>query len=110
MKIELKEHSCIVTSELGDLKFYGINAGESRLMYHMKPILEKMTERKWIKKRMHKDGHLVNDRQQYLRTTKPPHIMIYNSNWAIRGAEQALNTMGRVTFCVEREEIEHDNK
>jgi hypothetical protein len=41
MKVELIGHSCIVTKEPGDPHFSGrINAaGESRLLYHIKKIL-----------------------------------------------------------------------
>jgi len=48
-----------------------------------------------IKKRMHKDGHLVDDMQQYLRTrhkrSNTPHIMIHSPFFAFRGAEQDWN-------------------
>ena len=103
MKIELQDYSCKVTKEHGDIKFSGnLNAaGESRLFYHMKPILESITGRKWIKKRMWKDGHMVDDIQQYLRTANKPYECIYNSAWAIESADDTLNRTGEVTLTRE---------
>jgi hypothetical protein len=106
MKVEIINSKCIITKEAGDPKFSGrINAaGESRLLYHIKGILNKQGY-DLIKKRMHKDGHLVDDLQQYLRARKrsgdqKKDIYIYNGMWSIRGAEEYLNEMGTVTLTV----------
>jgi hypothetical protein len=105
MKVEINGTICKVTRETGDPKFYGVvNAsGESRLLYHVKHILNRQGY-DLIKKRMWKDGHLVDDLQQYLRTGSPkspkPHICIYNSDWAIRGAEENFNKNGEVELTV----------
>jgi hypothetical protein len=106
MKVEIKNNVCVIISEPDDPKFYGtVNAaGESRLLFHVKKILN---DRGYdlIKKRMHKDGHLVSDMQQYLRTRKPSgdpqkDIYIWNSMWAVAGANDYLNANGMVTLSV----------
>lgn len=94
MKIEMKENCCVVTREENDPKFYGIinGAGESRLLYHIKKKLIRQGHRV-IKKRMWKDGHLMDDMQQYLRTEKgyKPSFCIWNGMWNIKGAEKDFN-------------------
>lgn len=105
MKVELKENICIVTREPNDPKFYGIvnAAGESRLLYHIKQELLKAGH-KVIKKRMCKDGHLVDDMQQYLRTQKgyEPSFCIWNTKWQVKGAEVDFNN-GQAVLSVERD-------
>ncbi len=97
MKIKITGHQAIVTREPDDPKYYGIKngAGESRFLYALKKQLNEQGY-DLIKKRMHKDGHLVDEKQQYLRArkrTKNPSkdIMIWNTFWAIRGAEEDFN-------------------
>ena len=48
---------------------------------------------------MWRDGHLVDDMQQYLRTKRgaSPSFAIYNGRWAIEGAEVSYNA-GAVTL------------
>ena len=106
MKVEIINYACRVTKEPGDPKFSGVvNArGESRLLYHIKNILNARGY-DLIKKRMYKDGHLVDDLQQYLRTRKKSgdpnkDIYIYNSMWNACGAEAILNRVGTVTLTV----------
>ena len=72
MKVEIKGYCVVVTREEGDPRFSGVKngAGESRLLYHIKNILNAQGY-DLIKKRMHKDGHLMDNLQQYLRTRKP---------------------------------------
>lgn len=104
MKVELKKNSCIVTREESDSKIYGIQnaAGESKLLYQIKKEL-RVQGHKVIKKRMWKDGHLVDDMQQYIRTAKgyEPSFCIWNNQWAIKGAEEDYN-QGQVVLSVER--------
>lgn len=100
MKLEFKGTTLLVTREQGDPKYYGvINAkGESNLLHAIKNQLNKEGYN-LIKKRMGKDGHLVDDMQQYLRTRKKgagkaagkPDIYILNDAWAIEGADVAYN-------------------
>lgn len=106
MKVEIKGHACIVTREPGDPRFSGVvnAAGESQLLYHVKNILNQQGY-DLIKKRMHKDGHLMDDLQQYLRTRKKTgipekDIYIYNANWAVEGAEEPFNRDGQVVLTV----------
>jgi len=107
MKVDLKQHTCIVTQEPGDPRFYGIAQakGESRLLYHVKKILNAQGN-DFVKTRMHKDGHLVDDLQQYLKTrsrnSPGEHAYIYNDRWAIAGAEEYLNRDGVVILTVIR--------
>jgi len=107
MKVTLTERECIVEREPGDLKFYGIKnaAGESRLLYYVKLILNAQGN-DLIKKRMWKDGHLVDEMQQYLRTRSKNspglHIYIYNNRWQIEGAEKEYNRFGKVKLFLVR--------
>lgn len=108
MNIQVLEHVCIVTKEPGDPRFSGVvnAAGESRLLYHIKKILNNRGY-DLIKKRMWKDGHLVDDLQQYLRTRKPTgngihDIYIYNPLWSVSGADEILNERGVVHLTVVR--------
>lgn len=103
MKIELKKRICVVTREEGDLKYYGIRnaAGESRLLYAIKNRLIEMGH-DVIKKRMHKDGHMVDDLQQYIRTRKgfEPSFCMWNSTWSVCGLEEGWNQRGHVALSI----------
>lgn len=111
MKITIHQRFCTVTRDPGDPVFRGTQnaAGESRLLYHVKNLLNKMghsaSKGGWIKKRMWKDGHLVDDMQQYIRVKKAPKddtgiLAIYNPTWAIKGAEEDFNTAGTTELWV----------
>lgn len=107
-QIIISETYIEVSREECDPKFYGVkNArGESNFLYWLKEILNTKYGFDLIKKRMHKDGHLVDDTQQYLRTRSPkspkPHLAIWNGHWAFHGAEEDFNN-GKVTLRVERD-------
>ncbi len=97
MKIEFHDSYILVFREAGDKAYYGVKnaAGESALLYAIKKILNSQGY-DLIKKRMHKDGHMVADMQQYLRTRKlsgdlDKDIFISNSRWDIEGAEVEYN-------------------
>ena len=97
MRIEFHESYILVFREKGDRAFYGIKnaAGESNLLYAIKKVLNSQGYN-LIKKRMWKDGHLVDNMQQYLRTQKPSgefdkDIFISNPRWDIEGAEKMYN-------------------
>lgn len=97
MKIEFHKTHIMVFREKGDKTYHGLMnaAGESNLFYAIKKKLNGMGF-DLIKKRMHKDGHMVSDIQQYIRTRKPSgfpetDIYIYNGRWAIEGAEIMYN-------------------
>jgi len=104
MIVTFEGNICIVERESTDPKFYGIvnAAGESRFLYHLKEHLNKQGY-DLIKKRMHKDGNMVDEMQQYLRTRNKkspfPHIYIYNHKWAIEGIEEDFNK-GRAVLSV----------
>jgi hypothetical protein len=104
-EIIFSENYMKIRREEGDPKFYGTqNAkGESNFFYWLKSILNKEYGYDLIKKRMWKDGHMVDDMQQYLRTRSPKSngakVAIYNPNWAIYGAEEEWNK-GEVTLAI----------
>lgn len=88
-----------------DSLFYGTHnaAGESRLLYHVKNLLNE-NGFDLIKKRMSKDGHLFDDMQQYLRVrshrSKCPHIYMHNLNWSIAGLDFYFRELGRAELYV----------
>lgn len=109
MRAEFSGTCLTVIREEGDPRFSGVRnaAGESRLLYHLKNLLNAM-DFDLIKKRMSKDGHMVDDMQQYLRTRKPTgdpakDVMIHNPSWSIEGAEIRFNRDGRTTLTVVRD-------
>jgi hypothetical protein len=106
MKIEIDGFTMTLTREPGDPKCHGTAwaKGESRLLHLLKKELNAQGY-DLIKKRMWKDGHLVSCMQQYLRPRRRPkdpkfNIAVYNSRWAIEGAEKAWNEEGRTELCV----------
>jgi hypothetical protein len=113
MRFELTSYSLTAIREENDQKFYGRYEarGESRLLYHIKNALNE-NGFDLIKTRMWKDGHMVSDMQQYLRTKNPrsntPHVMIYSPFWMVRGAEEDWNrgqvTLQVITDCFERQD------
>jgi len=107
-RITITDTTLTVEREEGDPKFYGVREakGESNFLYWLKGILNKPPYNLGlIKKRMWKDGHLVDDIQQYLRTgtirVGKPYMMIYNNHWAIRGIEEDWN-QGKAILSIER--------
>jgi len=117
MKVFLNQEKglCLVEREKGDKKCYGVvNAsGESLLLHKVKKILN-ADGFDFVKRRMWKDGHLVDSGQQYLRerkavTTengKKRQLAIYNRSWHIEGAEVCYNRDGKVFLIVENVAIE----
>jgi hypothetical protein len=111
MKVAIDGNRCIVTREPGDPKFRNGggwdpnrpgDVGESKLLHHVKKALIAQGY-DVIKKRMAKDGHLVDDHQQYIRTRKPTkdpkkNIYVYNNYWAIQGAEKDFNENGETVL------------
>ncbi len=106
MKVQLGVTTCVVTREDGDPTFHGVRGarGESTLLHHVKL---KLIEQGYdvIKKRMWKDGHMVDELQQYIRTrnTKEGSFAIFNNYWSIHGAEKPYNTAGQVELMVVRD-------
>ena len=98
---------CEVTKEPGDkIRCNNVEArGESTLLHHIKKILNARGY-DLIKKHMWKDGHLMADQQQYLRTRKrtgnpKKDIYIYNSMWNVQGADYYFNRDGKVKLAME---------
>jgi hypothetical protein len=98
-------HVLTVIREPGDPAFSGDAEarGESRLLYHLKLLLNRAGF-DLIKKRMHKDGHLVDEVQQYLRTRGRtpglPHIFLHNEYWQLRGLDEDFRRDGRVVLSI----------
>jgi len=106
MKVELKNHTCIVTRETGDPKIYN----ESLFLHKVKLELIKQGH-DVIKKRMWKDGHLYgNDETQYIRSRnvgkqfQDSHdfIMVYDNDYALRASYEDYNKEGEKEFWVAR--------
>lgn len=92
---------------------------ESTLLYHLKKAMNilvaeqysifgftKPVIKPFIKKRMWRDGHMVSDHCQYLRTSdKPkknmPYYGIWDSAYALRLTTEALKEFGQVDFDVD---------
>jgi len=106
--LNLKSHTCTVTKEKGDPRFKRSEwaSAESTFLHHVKKELIKQGH-DVIKKRMAKDGHMMDDLQQYIRTRGPkspaPHICIYNGSYAIYDAGERFNEDGEMTLHVETE-------
>lgn len=104
-KLVWEKNLLFVIREPGDPYFYGTAGakGESRFLYWLKNILNS-EGRDLIKKRMHKDGHMVDDLQQYLRVRKitPGHqnACLYNNHWAISGLNDDFNIEGKAILTV----------
>ena len=105
MKILLADNKCIIEREQGDRRFYGVRnaAGESALLYHLKKLLNQQFGLDFIKERIAKDGHVVDDIQQYIRerSLSGRCLAIWNPSWAIEGAEAELNRTGRTVLRIE---------
>lgn len=105
MKVKFTRGHVTFYREENDPKFYGIRyaAGESNLLFYIKTWLNQRGF-ELIKKRAWKDGHLLDDKQQYLRankkSSKSPHICIYSGFFAIEGAEKPWNE-GEVDLMLE---------
>ena len=95
MKVTLNDNNCCtIEREPGDPKFYGVRnaAGESNLFHALKTKLNEMGF-DMIKKRMWKDGHLVDDSQQYIRSRSKGKnaFCIWNGKNAIYDAGKFFN-------------------
>ena len=97
---------CVVTREPGDPVFRngGWGDAESQLLYHVKKELLRQ-DFDVIKKRMWKDGHLVDETQQYIVTRKGfrPSFWVYDNNYAIRNMAEDFNRDGKIELAAEWE-------
>jgi len=105
MKVEINKTNweVTVTKEKGDPYFKRSEwaDAESTLLYHVKKELIKQGY-DCVKIRMWKDGHLVDDNQQYIRDRKGKWF-IWNTSWAIWDAGEHFNENGIVHLRYEEE-------
>jgi hypothetical protein len=105
VNLDLENHCCTVIREDKDPKIYGGNfmaRGESNLLHKVKKELQRQGY-DVIKKRMWKDGHLVDELQQYIRTrkgAKGKSFQIWNGSFQIWSIDEKYNE-GRVLLLVE---------
>lgn len=96
MKVELKKYSCVVTKEEGDKRYsYGYALPESTFLYHVKLELIKQGF-DVIKIRMCKDGHMVEETQQYIRSRNvidDKYFCVYNCSYAVYDAGLKFNSL-----------------
>lgn len=102
MIVKLKEHVCIVTKEKGD-RYYrdgGFGSRESNFLHNVK---KELRAQGWdvIKKRMWKDGHMVDEHQHYIRDRQHT-FAIWWTSYALRDSAEDFNKEGSVTLQVER--------
>jgi site-specific DNA-adenine methylase len=94
MIVTLFDNYCLVTKETSDKRYSDSNwsNAESTFLYHVLQELKKQGH-DLIKKRMYKDGHLVEDTQQYIRSRKANKnlVMIYNMDYSIYDAGLKFN-------------------
>jgi hypothetical protein len=116
MIVKIEGSVCIVTREPKDPKFKdsGWGSGESTLLYHVKKALIAQGY-DLIKKRMWKDGHLVDDHCQYLRTRKPSgnpdkDIYVWDGNYMLRNAAEDFNSKGLMKYNVETDVFNKESK
>jgi len=109
MRVIIEGNACTVIREPNDPKFRdgGWGSGESTLLYHVKKALIDQGY-DLIKKRMCKDGHLVDDHCQYLRTRKrtgtpDKDIYVWDGHYQVRDAAEDFNTKGKVVYNVVRD-------
>jgi hypothetical protein len=108
MKVELKDHVCIITREKDDPKYYGLG-GESNIWYAIKVNLQKQGF-DVIKKLMWKDGHLYGDDHTYYIRSRNlgkkfsnthEWFQIYDNDYAIRAMTRDFNE-GELSLMVAR--------
>uniref|UniRef100_A0A6M3JS70 Uncharacterized protein n=1 Tax=viral metagenome TaxID=1070528 RepID=A0A6M3JS70_9ZZZZ len=106
MKVTFDKSSMTVEKEHGDKNFYNTDwaSGESTFLHCLKKVLNNCGF-DLIKKRMWKDGHLVDADQLYLRTRNPSgdsakDIMLYNAHWQINGLDKDWNQSGKCTLAL----------
>jgi hypothetical protein len=129
MKLAVDYNQLIVKREKGEKGFYASRSAwgdaESAFLYNLKKTLNdsdcpicfdnhKDQRVIWIKKRMWKDGHMVDELAQYLRSKNPVaeckdgakvYLCMYSDHWAIRGLDKDFNegeatlVISKITIC-----------
>lgn len=110
MKVNLNfdKNICLVSKEKGDPIFRHTTwaSAESTFLYYVKQELIKQGYNV-IKKLMWKDGHLVDDTQQYIRTRHwgdlnvDGEFCVYNSEYSIVDAGETFNKHGSYRLRIE---------
>jgi len=101
MIIKSEQGSLTLTREASDPRM----SSDSQLLYHLKNALNKALGKttgkdSFIKVRMAKDGHMVDDLQQYV-CTRNREWMIYQGDYAIRDLYHDFNAGESVTLTVQ---------
>lgn len=110
-KLNWSGSTLTVIREPGDPQRFsggGWGSGESRFLYWLKGVLNAQGH-DLIKKRMWKDGHMVDDYKQYLRARSkqsPHNIALHNGRYDIEGLDDTWNRDGQATLWVVRDYFE----
>lgn len=122
MELRIDGNNLVVTKEQGEKGFYASRSAwgdaDSKFLYYLKnklnqpdceifPPDSKGRPIVWIKKRMWKDGHMVDEREQYLRSKDPlyvgsdstceetfgvpVYICLSSNHWQIHGSDIDFN-------------------
>lgn len=92
-----RDQRLTVTRQDTDIRF----KNESHFLYHLKLCLNTQGF-DLIKKRMWKDGHMVCDTQQYLRSRRQrneTHFVVYDDCYALRNAATDFNEIGEISLA-----------
>ncbi len=96
MKVEILPHNIIVTREYTDRKIYD----ESLFFYLVAKELKKQGH-DVVKKLMYKDGHMVDDKQYYIRQRKWKWAA-YDTMFALRFVYEGYNKENSISLQYER--------
>ena len=107
VKLDFDNMTCTVTKEKGDKKFYDSDWAwaESKFLYRVQQEIKKQGY-DVIKKRMWKDGHMVDNTQSYIRTRKwtdatdPDQFCIYNASYSVYDAGEYFNEYGSMKLTI----------
>jgi len=101
INIDREHHMVVIKKQKADPIFHNTewSSAESTFLYHIKKQLQSAGY-DCIKKRMWKDGHLVDDNQQYIRDRKGEWC-IYNDAWQIFDAGERFNQVWTVILRYE---------
>jgi hypothetical protein len=93
MQFEVEGRTIRIVKEPGDPRI----STESQLLYKLRNWLRSRGQ-DVIKKRMAKDGHMVDEEQQYVRSRRmrPGAYAIYDPQYAIRNSAEEFRTEGKV--------------
>lgn len=101
VNLDLNKNVCTVTKEQADPRYTrGYAEPESTFLYHVLKALKRQGH-DVIKKRMWKDGHMMDREQQYIRTQKycttphftPGEFAIFNWDYAICDLGEEFNDL-----------------